>query len=540
VAWIVAVNVAAAAWFHWTWEVEKAGSTISCDPLAPQFSEHLLSSVLDRLKLPGYDDEVSGQLDWCSHDSNVAALPARQQVWVCCCFFSPPDIWERQLSRVRFHWKDGREKHGPTRLYLAGGHLYAEEHWRQGELHGSYRRWYPTGEKLLVGQYDHGQQHGQWTVWAKDGKQVADLHFDRGRSVGVWWLHFDPRPPLSNELFALADAVARKHPQATIDYRWEFAAGEVCRLTIDRRGDGNDRVIRRHYVQGERHGRQEHVDARGQIRFESHWQQGQPDGWWACYDEQGECVLNAEFQGSEESTTIVRVNGRDRSSWASKDQVDSELEEWEDIGRPGFISSFDYSLPLTFTGERIRWDQLLLMAASSGEPAPPVIRRQTLYESGLGGDVSLEWEGLGSSLLFAVFQMATDVDAKLRHNTYFLESKGLRLPPDQGAVVDAAIQQLEPGVRESATATFETAWDEDLLTTWQRLEVEFGRLGVKLQLREGTSLREYVDDKLRVYHAENSSLHQHLAVFLTVLDWQCTAEDNVLTVGPAIDNRLPH
>lgn len=78
-------------------------------------------------------------------------------------------------------WREGLRE-GITQLF-AKGHLYCEQSYREGLLHGLYYEFFPNQQVKILSRYANGRLHGSWTRFNRAGKRIKSLEYVNGKKV---------------------------------------------------------------------------------------------------------------------------------------------------------------------------------------------------------------------------------------------------------------------------------------------------------------------------------------------------------------------
>jgi len=512
---VVLFNIALAFWFQWTWQIESPIGCTLAEVGDAEAQERVLDVVLDSLKLPNYDesDLYLHEYFYFEVDSH-ASHPGDESRFVFNNFHNHFNlIWSRQVSSVRYSWEAPRQKHGPTTLYYQTGALGARENWRWGKLHGKYEIWYPTGELLLVGRHRDGSRVGQWQVWTKSGKLLVNAeyselghpeYFGKSQPTGVWRMHLDPVSEMGESL------TNRKHPQATIDFNWEFENG-VATLSKERRtGSGdNDRVIAEIATDMSYSRRSE--DRTGQVRFEMNSRNNDMGWWCASYDSLGECVLNAEWRQNRE---LLSINGTPISD--SENKLVHSLSD--------------------FATRQEGESKSLWTLFDEANGAGNVFVRRAVFAN-LGQEIiSCDWHGPVPPLLIEFLARQHKYELVQKHGVLFLERRDAAANWSDKTNVDATFSALNSQQRQrlSIAIPAQNMWATIAFPeTMQDFIVTAGST-VKIAAERNDDWEVRVP--LPVRFPEKASYEQRIAILLEIFDCRCDLVDGQIVVRRRNEN----
>ncbi len=219
---------------------------------------------------------------------------------------------------------DGKSPYsGWGKSFFSSGQLKSLNQFDSGKIEGLLFQWHENGQKKKKGRFLASKEEGKWTLWHSNGQMQQEGMYEAGKLMSVSvWLPSGEKCPVSQVKKGNGVVVWYK-PDGRESFRSTYDNGaEVARLPTVSSDDmifSNKTGLWYHDVErepftgrlsdqyedgsakgevlmsaGEKQGRERYWHPNGQLRLESHWQNGKLHGSLAEWDAEGK-VLRKEY-----------------------------------------------------------------------------------------------------------------------------------------------------------------------------------------------------------------------------------------------------
>lgn len=192
-----------------------------------------------------------------------------------------------ELLEESTYENDKRE--GDWKMYYDNGNVKIDGESKNDKHHGEFVFYFENGKKEFEGRYEEGLQQGQWIEYHKDGRIKIIVLYENGKIKekremnGVFMDYYITDIPKSE--YRYKDG--KKHGVFT---EW-YDKGEFKRIQTKSDGPGNEMQWREKLV-GQ------------QVKLEGEYRNGEPDGEFNYYNEDGKLIKTEVYEGGELLETI--------------------------------------------------------------------------------------------------------------------------------------------------------------------------------------------------------------------------------------------
>ena len=156
--------------------------------------EGILDEALDNWQIRG------------TGDAKLIYVPNQEKPYTGWIVMSWKSTWEQQVTLHRrwekvdahgdwddqyfFQVRDGKV-HGTYTRWLSSGQKIAEGRFTEGYADGTWTSWHENGQKAGEGTYKNGGRDGAWTFWHDNGQKEAEGLYKNGGRDGAWTSWYD-------------------------------------------------------------------------------------------------------------------------------------------------------------------------------------------------------------------------------------------------------------------------------------------------------------------------------------------------------------
>ena len=225
---------------------------------------------------------------------------------------------------------DGKSPYsGWAKSFFSNGQLKSLNQFGLGKIEGFLFQWHENGQQKKKGRFLASKEEGKWILWHSNGQKQQEGTYDAGKLMSVSvWLPSGEKCPVSQVKKGSGVAVWYK-PDGKESFRSTYENGvEVARLPTvssddmtfskktnlwyhdverepfsgrlsDQYEDGTPKgqVL---MSAGKKQGRERYWHPNGQLRMESHWQNGQLHGTLTEWDTEGKVLRNQHYAAGKE------------------------------------------------------------------------------------------------------------------------------------------------------------------------------------------------------------------------------------------------